>query len=357
MHSFKSAVLENLVSHEISRSIGAIHEARGKQELFEQQKPEVLKSLRQVAIIESTESSNRLEGITAPQKVLEQIIQSGKPMDTSDRSEGEIAGYRQVLGTLHESAEAIPLSTNIILQFHQNLMKFTPEGGGYWKKTPNDITMTMPDGDTSIRAATTPPYLVGQQMDALVEGYKEWLGQNGVDPLVLIALFVLDFLCIHPFSDGNGRMARLLTVLLLYHQNYLMVRYVSLERIVEQSKESYYETLNKSDRSWHEGEHSPKPWVEYFLSILVSASSEFTSKVEVISSTHGMKKALVISAVKDMAVPFSISELGRKCPSVGRDTLRANLRKLKQEGYLEVAGHGRNAKWRKTGATLPQKKQ
>ena len=347
MHSFKPAVLEGLVSHEISRSIGAIHEARGKQELFEQQKPEVLNSLQQVAIIESTESSNRLEGITAPQKVLEQIIQSGQPMDTSDRSEGEIAGYRQVLGTLHDSAEDISLSTNVILQFHRDLMQFTPEGGGYWKKTPNDITIKLPDGTSSLRAETTPPFLVEPQMTDLVDGYNAWLDQGKVDPLILIALFVLDFLCIHPFSDGNGRMARLLTVLLLYRQNYLMVRYVSLERIIESSKEGYYETLNRSDRGWHEGNHAPMPWVEYFLSVLVRAASEFTSKVEKISSIHGMKKALVLSAVEEMTAPFSISELGRKCPSVGRDTLRTNLSQLKQQGYLEVIGRGRYAKWRK----------
>lgn len=353
MHSFTQKIIGEIVGHGINRSVGAIHEARGKQELFEQQKPEVLESLKRVAIIESTESSNRLEGITAPRNVLERIIESGRPMDATDRSEGEIAGYRQVLGDLHDSADVIPLGKNIILQFHRNLMQYTTEGGGHWKKAPNDITETLPDGSKSIRAATTPPYLVEQQMTGLVDGYNKWLDQNKVDPLVLIALFVLDFLSIHPFSDGNGRMARLLTVLLLYHQKYLMVRYVSLERVIEQSKESYYETLNSSDRNWHEGNHSPLPWVEYFLSVLVRVSSEFTSKVEKISTTHGMKKALVLAAIEEMTVPFSISELGRKCPSVGRDTLRTNLRKLKQQGYLEVMGVGRNAKWRKTGSPLP----
>ena len=280
MYSFKPDVLNSLMSHEISRALAFIHEARGKQDLYEQQKPDVLKNLRQIAIIESTESSNRLEGLTAPQDVMDKIIQSSQPLNASDRSEAEIAGYRKALGQLHDNAANIPLTDGIILQLHRDLMGFTPEGGGYWKKAPNDITMTMPNGKRHIRAHTTSPHLVEAQMRELVDRYSQQMNLGKVAPLLLVALFALDFLCIHPFSDGNGRMARLLTILLLYNCDYRIVRYISLERIIEQTKESYYETLNKSDRGWHDdGRHDPTSWVSYFLAVLVNASREFTGKL------------------------------------------------------------------------------
>ena len=355
MYSFRPDILDSLTSHEISRALAVIHEARGKQELYEQQKPEVLKNLRQVAIIESTESSNRLEGVTAPRDVMNKIIQSGQPLNVSDRSEAEIAGYRKALGQLHDNAANIPLTNGVILQLHRDLMGFTPEGGGYWKKAPNDVTMTMPNGERHIRAHTTSPHLVDMQMRELVNRYSQQMNLGKVDTLLLVALFALDFLCIHPFSDGNGRMARLLTVLLLYSRNYRMVRYISLERIIEQTKESYYETLNQSDRGWHnDGSHDPASWVDYFLSVLVEASNEFTSKVESVSSAYGMKRAFVIAAIDDMIGSFSISELGRKCPTVGRDTLRTTLRNLKEQGCLEVLGFGRKAKWQRLNKPLPK---
>jgi Fic family protein len=355
MHSFKPEILDSLTSHEISRALGVIHEARGKQEMYETQKPEVLKNLKQVAIIESTESSNRLEGAIAPQDVMDKIIESGKPLDASNRSEAEIAGYRNVLNRLHDNALNIPLTSDVILQLHRDLMGHTSEGGGYWKKLQNHITEELPDGTRCPRARTTEPYLVEKQMSSLVQKYQDYLDDEKIDPLLLMALFVLDFLCIHPFSDGNGRMVRLLTVLLLYHHNYRMVRYISLERIIEETKESYYETLKQSDRGWHEdGGHCPMPWVGYFLSVLVKASNEFTSKLDAVSSGYGMKRAFVITAVDEMVGLFSISELGRKCPTVGRDTLRTTLRKLKEQGYLEGSGRGRNARWQKTKKPLPR---
>ncbi len=306
-------------------------------------------------MIESTESSNRLEGIVVPQAAMDRIIESGRPLNSSDRSEAEVAGYRQVLGQIHDNAENIPLTSGVIRQFHRDLMQFTAEGGGEWKRAPNSITINLPDGTQEPRARTTEPFLVDVHIDGLIERFDDHAERGKIDPLILIALFVLDFLCIHPFSDGNGRMSRLLTVLLLYHQKYRMVGYISLERIIEQSKGSYYETLHKSDQGWHdEGRHDLAPWVEYFLGVLVSAGREFTEKVESVSSAYGMKKALVIAAIDEMIGSFSISELGRRCPSVGRDTIRATLRNLKQEGYLEVSGFGRGAKWRKTAKSLPQ---
>ena len=355
MFSFKPEILDPLTSHAINRALCTIHEARGKQELYEKQKPEVLESLQQVAIIESTESSNRLEGAVAPQKVIDEIIKNGRPLDASNRSEAETAGYRNVLNNLHDNAINMPLSENIILQLHRDLMYFTSYIGGNWKINSNDITIETSNGTKYVRAENTKPHLTQKQMHELIEKYNFELNRKTIDPLILISLFILDFLCIHPFSDGNGRMARLLTVLLLYQRNYRMVRYISLERIIEDTKDSYYDTLYKSDRGWHnDGMHNPKPWVDYFLSILVKASNEFTSKVDSISSAYGIKKAFVISAINESNGPFSISDISRKCPTVGRDTLRTTLSKLKKLGCVEVLGRGRNAKWQKTNKPLPQ---
>ena len=355
MQSFKPTILRALASHDISRAVGVIHEARGKQELYERQRPELLNKLQQAAIIESTESSNRLEGITVPAEVMDAIMESGAPLNAENRSEAEIAGYRNVLGQLHERAKDIPLNCGTIRQMHRDLMKATDEEGGEWKKTPNDITIKLGDIQ-STRAQTTQPYLVDIHMNDLVEAYQKHLQEKKIDPLILIALFALDFLCIHPFSDGNGRMARLLTVWLLYHQNYRMVRYISLERIIEETKDSYYDTLYRSDRGWHDdGKHNPMPWVEYLLAaVLVRVSHGFTNKVETISSAYGMKKALVIDAVDAMLGAFSITEIERKCPSIGRDTIRTTLNDLKKQECIKILKLGRNAKWRKTGKALPQ---
>lgn len=223
------------------------------------------------------------------------------------------------------------------------------------EKSPNDITIEMPDGTRHVRAETTSPHLVEIQMLKLIDNYNCQIDKAKIDPLILMALFILDFLCIHPFPDGNGRMARLLTVLLLYHRDYRMVRYISVERIIEESRDSYYDTLNESDRDWHNnGRHNPRPWVEYFLSVLTKASREFTGKVEAVSTAYGMKRALVIATVDEMPDIFSISDLSQKCPTVGRDTLRNTLNDLKKQGCLKVLGRGRNAKWQKTNYPLPQ---
>lgn len=317
-------------------------ECKGKQDLFAMQTPEVLQTLRQVALIESSESSNRLEGITAPHdRIQAMVLREAAPRD---RSEQEIAGYRDALNLIHESGEHMAFNTNIILQLHAMLYRYHPGEGGKWKSTNNEIVERNPDGTirkvrfVPVGAVETPAY-----MDALVEGYERAIEEH--QPLLVIPLTILDFLCIHPFRDGNGRVARLLTLMLLYHSGYQVGRYISLERIFEESKETYYETLEASSRRWHEGAHDVMPWLNYFWGTLLRAYDEFAERVGSIRSGRGSKTELIRQAVMRRIRPFSISDIEGDCPGVSRDMVRLVLRQMRDEGLIASTGRGRGAKW------------
>jgi len=321
----------------------AVGEYRGKQELFRQQTPEVLDSLKQLAIIESSESSNRLEGITAPrERVRALVVQGTTP---KDRSEQEIAGYRDVLAMIHDSAEGMTFTVNVILQLHQRLFRHVPGEGGRWKMTQNEIVERNPDGSLRrVRFTPVTPVATPGAMDALVDLHVV-AADRGRDPLLTIPLTVLDFLCIHPFTDGNGRTARLITLLLLYHAGYEVGRYIGLERIFEESKESYYETLEKSSRGWHEGEHDALPWVTYFWGVLLRAYREFEERVGKIQTSRGAKAKMIERVIARQIGAFSISDIEDQCPGVSRDWLRIVLRRLRDEGKIALRGRGRGAKW------------
>jgi Fic family protein len=244
-------------------------EYRGKQALYFKQSPEILKNLQQVAVIESSESSNRLEGITAPHnRIADLVIKNSVPID---RSEQEIAGYRDALNLIHQSGQHMRFTNNIILQLHSWLYRYQAHEGGQWKKSDNQITEIHPDGTKRIRFTPTTAFETPRAMERLIEGYETCIQSIQKEPLIILPLTILDFLCIHPFSDGNGRTARLLTLLLLYHFDYQVGRYISLERIFEESKESYYSTLEKSSKGWHEGQHDVMPWMTYFWGVLLRA--------------------------------------------------------------------------------------
>lgn len=241
MKSFDPKYIQKLVvPHRLITIIRQIGEYKGKQELYRQQAPEMLENLRHVAMIQSTESSNRLEGITADIKRIQELVQ--ERTTPANRPEAEIAGYRDVLNTIHGSYAHIPFKDSIILQLHRDLMKYAGKEGGRWKSVANEISEVLPDGSKLIRFVPVQPYQTAEYMKLLHERFDTRFAEQSLDPLLLIPLYILDFLCIHPFLDGNGRMARLLTVLLLYHNGYDVGRYISLERIIEQTKESYYET-------------------------------------------------------------------------------------------------------------------
>ncbi len=344
MRSLTEKYLKNLsLSTDEAAAMRTLGEYQGKQALFYKQSPETLESLKQTAVIESSESSNRLEGITAPKERIEAIVL--KNSTPKDRSEQEIAGYRDALSLIHDSAEHMEFSTNVILQFHSMVYRFMPNPGGKWKSTNNEIVEKHPDGTKRVRFVPTSAHLTPQAMDDLITNYKTAIHSLHQDPLIVVPLTILDFLCIHPFSDGNGRVARLLTLTLLYHFDLQVGRYISLERIFEESKESYYETLEKSSQGWHEGKHDVRPWLNYFWGALTRAYREFEERVGNIKSGRGSKTEQIRQAVERKIGPFSISEVEDVCPGISRDMVRNVLRQMKDENLIESTGKGRSAKW------------
>jgi len=325
-------------------SLKRIGESKGRQDLFVRQTPQVLETLKATAIIESSESSNRLEGITAPHARVEALVrQSTNPRN---RPEQEIAGYRDALSLIHESAQNMPFTQNVILQLHATIHRYLPLDGGKWKRNDNAIVEKNPDGTVRrIRFQPVTALATPEAMTKLVDRYKEALDTHQQEPLVIVPAAILDFLCIHPFTDGNGRVARLATLLLLYHFDYQVGRYISLERIFEESKESYYETLEASSQGWHEGKHDLIPWLTYFWGVLIKAYREFEERVGTIKTGRGTKGDQIRQAIDRKLGPFSISDIEGDCPGISRDMVRVVLRQLRDEGVIKAQGKGRGAKW------------
>lgn len=347
MKSFDEGFIEKApLTHALLGAVRQIGESRGRQELYKQQHRHVLKTLREVAIIQSTESSNRIEGVTAsPERIKELVAKKTTPRD---RSEQEIAGYRDVLNTIHANYEHVPFTTNVVLQLHRDLYQFVPGGGGRWKATENTITELLPDGTKRVRFEPVKAAVAPEFMEKLHERFSVLWGEGRVDRLLLIPTYVLDFLCIHPFPDGNGRMGRLLTLLLLYQAGYEVGRYISLEQVVEDTKESYYDALLKSSQGWHEGQHSLLPWWEYFVGVmLASAYNDFEERIASVKEGRGAKTALVQDVVSRMTGEFTVREVLDKCPNVSIDMIRRILHNLKREGKVEPTGRGRDAGWRR----------
>lgn len=349
MRSFESGCVEGMsITHRLLRIIREISEYKGRQELFKSQSPQVLETLRQVAMIQSTESSNRIEGVTAPPERIRALV--AQKTTAQNRSEQEIAGYRDVLSTIHAGAMDIPFTANVVLQLHRDLYQFLPGEGGHWKPVDNEITETGPDGVKVIRFLPVPAHATPDAMRRLHERFDALGRADEVEPLVLIGAYVLDFLCIHPFRDGNGRMARLLTLLLLYHAGYEVGRYISLEQIVERTKESYYDTLYRSSAGWHDGRHDLMPWTEYLLGVVIlGAYQELERRVGTVTGARGTKTAMVLDVIDRMVGEFSVADLQERCPTVGIDLLRRILRRERDAGRLECLGRGPNARWRRIG--------
>jgi Fic family protein len=324
-------------------TLKALGECRGRQELFIRQTPELLAALRDAAIIESTESSNRIEGVVAPPERVKAIVL--KATTPRNRSEQEIAGYRDALNLIHESAKEMAFSVNVILQLHTMLYRYHPGPGGRWKATQNEIVERDSQGRVHrVRFMPSSPVATPGMMAEMVAEYGRAVG-DGREALILVPLAILDFLCIHPFSDGNGRMARLLTLQLLYHSDYSVGRYISLERIVEESKETYYEALEASSQRWQDEQHDAMPWMRYFWGVVLRAYSEFEERVGTLREGRGAKTDLVEEAVRRRVGAFAISDIEKECPGVSRDWIRIVLRRLRDDGRITRRGKGRGAKW------------
>ena len=347
MKSFEPGFLDKQrISPNLLRTIRLLGEYKGKEEVLNQQSPQVLETLRQTAVIQSTESSNRIEGVVAAHDRIVKLVQ--KKVKPGNRSEQEIAGYRDVLNTIHANHANMRFSVNLILQMHRDLLKFTPETGGRWKTTQNEIEEIGADGKKSTRFTPVPPHLTEDAMRSLHERFNKAIESHEFEPLLLIPAFVLDFLCIHPFRDGNGRMARLISLLLLYQSGFEVGRFISLEHIVEETRESYYDTLLQSSQKWHEGNHSLAAWWEYFLGVmLLSAYREFEKRAGRLRTARGAKTAMVLDAIERLPNGFKMVDVERAAPNVTREMIRVVLNRLKKEKRVHCEGRGSAATWHK----------
>ena len=333
----------------ISWYLADLGESRGKQELFTRQAPQRLKALREHALIESAVSSNRIEGVTVDYRRIKVVI-LGKEL-LRDRDEEEVRGYRKALDLIHRQGIRLPVSKETILELHR-LAKGDVWDAGKYKERDSDIIERYPDGRERIRFKTVEAAKTPEFMTQLTGMWNHCLKEQWVHPLIAMASFNLDFLCIHPFRDGNGRVSRLLLLLQCYHLGYEVGRYISLERVIEENKERYYETLEASSRGWHEGKHDPWPYIGYLLFIIRTAYHEFEDRIGEMKIPRGAKTELIEAAVKSFARPFPLSELERKCPQASRDMVRRVLRDLQEKGEVECIGRGPGALWRKKDSTL-----
>lgn len=324
-------------------------EARGRQELFTKQSPQKLKVLKEHALIESAVSSNRIEGVNVDQSRVATIV-FGKSQ-LRDRDEEEVRGYRNALRLIHEQAAKLPESEETILQLHK-LAKGDIWDSGKYKEKEGDIIEKYPDGTSRVRFRTVSPAETPVFMSELIDLWSQCLKERWVHPLIAIAAFNLDFLCIHPFRDGNGRVSRLLLLLQCYHLGYEAGRYISIERIIEQSKDRYYETLEQSSQGWHEGRHDPWPYINYVLYTFKTAYKEFEERVGQLRSPKGAKTEMITAAINSFSGEFTLSDLERACPGVSRDMIRRVLRELQAANVVECLGRGPGARWRRRGNTL-----
>ncbi|NLY73666.1 MAG: Fic family protein [Tissierellia bacterium] len=329
----------NLLTPEIVQMLASIHEHKGKQELFMEANVDELKTLLEVALIQSTGASNRIEGIFTSDKRLEELVtQKAEPRN---RSEQEIAGYREVLATIHESHEHINPRPNIILQLHRDLYSYSQAGaGGSYKNSDNVIAETDAECNQRARFVPVPAFQTAEAMDELCSKFLEAWEAGQMDKLILIPMFILDFLCIHPFNDGNGRMSRLLTLLLFYKAGYIVGKYVSMEMLIEKTKETYYEALQASSTGWHEGENTYEPFVKYYLGITLKAYSEFENRVEHLKYRSLSKPDRVKAVIDQKVGKITKKEIMDRCPDISKTTVERTLTELVKSGYIAKVGSG-----------------
>ncbi|MBI3940336.1 MAG: Fic family protein [Acidobacteria bacterium] len=322
-------------------------EARGKEELFSKQSPQKLKVLREHAFIESAVSSNRIEGVEIEQSRIGTVVFGRRLL--RDRDEEEVRGYRDALKLIHERNAKLPLSEKTILELHR-LSRGQIEDAGKFKTEDSDIIEKFPDGRVRVRFKTTPAAKTDAAVRELVTLCQDCVCGRWAHPLITLAASNLDFLCIHPFRDGNGRVSRLLLLLQCYHFGYEVGRYISLERLIEENKERYYETLEQSSQRWHEGKHDPWPYINHVLFILKTAYQEFEQRVRQIASPKGAKAEMVLAAIASQLGEFRLADIERACPAVGREWIRTLLSDLKATGDVTCSGKGPAARWRYRGS-------
>ncbi len=335
---------KKLLTPEIVMYLTQIHEFKGEQTLFIEAKADTLSQLVDIAKIQSIEASNKIEGIYTSDERFKALVKDSTRPRT--RNEREIAGYRDVLNTIHENHDYIPPKPSIILQLHRDLYKF--EGmdiGGRYKTSDNIIEEQDAEGNKSVRFRPMPAWETPEAIEKLCLSYDEALNSENIDALIIIPMFVLDFLCVHPFNDGNGRISRLLTLLLLYRSGYIVGKYISIEKLIEQTKEIYYESLQLSSAGWHENKNDYEPFVKYMLGVIVAAYRDFSSRVSLLT-TQGMSKPdRVKEIIRATLGPITKTEILAKCPDISQVTVQRALADLVDKGDIVKLGGGRYTKY------------
>jgi Fic family protein len=320
-------------------------EALGKQKLHERQSPQLLKQLRESSIVESAIASNRIEGVELEPARVEPVLAGRGRL--RDRDEAEVRGYRDALRTIHERASTLPITEQTIRDLHRMTRAGLGDAGSY--RTGNlDIIERHANGRTRVRFLAVAGDATPQAMSDLIRLWDACIGQRWTPSLVAIAASNLDFLCIHPFRDGNGRVSRLLLLLQLYHFGYEVGRYISLERVIEEQKDRYYETLELSSQGWHEGRNDPWPYANFLLHVLKTAYREFETRISGTREPRGAKTEAVLAAIERTPGRFTVSDLQRACPGVSLDLIRGLLKQLQTAGTVECLSRGRNASWQRT---------
>ena len=337
---------EKLLTPEIVALLTQIHEYKGEQSLFIEAKADTLTQLVEIAKIQSTEASNKIEGIYTSDARLKALVKDKTAPKT--RNEREIAGYRDVLNTIHESHDYISIRPNMILQLHRDLYKF--EGydiGGKYKAADNIIEEKDTQGNKFVRFKPVPAWETPEAIENLCNEFDKALGTGTIDPLLLIPMFILDFLCIHPFNDGNGRMSRLLTTLLLYRSDYYVGRYISLEAKIADHKDDYYNALALSQTGWHTGEEDVMPFIKYFLGMVVAAYRDFKDRYDLVAPKMTALET-VRKATGYKLGRFTKQDIRELCPALSLSSVEGALRKLVESGELRREGRGKNTHYYRT---------
>lgn len=335
-----SAIRNQKWDSEILSLIAAIYKEAGKQELYLKQRPEALEKLVEIAKVQSTEASNAIEGIVTTSTRVRQLVE--EKTAPRNRDELEIAGYRDVLSIIHESFDAIPITRNYILQLHKILYSHMNNPlAGSTKNVQNYISATYPDGHTEILFTPLAPYETPEALDRICEEYNRVIGNMELEPLIAIPVFVHDFLCIHPFNDGNGRMSRLLTTLLLYRSGFYVGRYISLEAKIAKNKDLYYDALAQSQSGWHEGTEDVLPFVKYLLGTILAAYKDFEERAALVEQKLPALET-VRKASKSKVGRFNKQDIRELCPALSDSSIEGALRKLVAAGELKKEGNGKN---------------
>lgn len=341
-----SSINDQKWDSEILGLVAAIYKEAGKQELYLKQRPEELEKLVEIAKIQSTEASNAIEGIVTTNTRIRQLVE--EKTTPRNRNEQEIAGYRDVLNIIHESFEAIPITQNYILQLHKILYNHMNNPvAGRTKTVQNYISAAYPDGRTQILFTPLSPYETPEALDRICEEYNRVIGNLELEPLIAIPVFIHGFLCIHPFNDGNGRMSRLLTTLLLYRSGFYVGKYISLEAKIAGNKDLYYNALLASQNGWHEGEDDPVPFIKYLLGTVLAAYRDFEDRFAIVETKRSALE-MVRLASRNKIGHFTKQDIRELCPSLSVSSVEGALRKLVASGELKREGSGKNTFYYRT---------